>query len=221
MTEGDQVSEWAATKASAKGFLICLTVLSLVGAAAWFALTTGLERLPSKICDGAVERDVVIRVLPRTRTAEEGANQANMGEDLMFTCHVNTSADSILSGMARVQEASLQQWLNHYGEGADSRGNAVRVSVDGIETLAVLDSHSGSSSVYISCVPRGVQAENATEPYAIVAEAGVIGKARVSGAALRQAVTDFAYQITKHTYELADCQAPRTLPHDLPRYEED
>lgn len=48
----------------------------------------------------------------------------------------------------------------------------------------------------------------------------MIGESRASGAALRQAVTDFAYQLTKHAYELAECQAPRTLPEELPRYEE-
>ncbi|MGW6927181.1 hypothetical protein ACWGA9_38960 [Streptomyces sp. NPDC054950] len=48
----------------------------------------------------------------------------------------------------------------------------------------------------------------------------MIGDSRASGAALRQAVTDFAYQLTKHAYELAECQARRTLPEELPRYQE-
>lgn len=207
-----------AIRSDAKGFLICLTVLCLVGAGAWFALTTGLERLPSKVCDGSVERDVVIRTLPRTRTAEEGANRRHEGEDLMFSCHIYTSADSILSGMARVEDASVQQWLSHYG--ASTHGGAVRVSADGVAALARLDSDSGSSSIYVPCTPRGVRAEDATESYAIVTESDVIGDSRLSGAALRQAVTDFAYQLTKHTYELAGCQDPRTLPEELPRYED-
>ncbi|WP_329221591.1 hypothetical protein OG352_31450 [Streptomyces sp. NBC_01485] len=218
MAEDTRTRKWAATKASGKGFLICLTVLSLAGAAAWFGLTTGLERLPSKVCDGAVERGVVIRTLPRTRTAEEGASRRREGKDLMFSCHIYTSADSILSGMTRVEDASLQQWLDHYG--ASTGSDAVRVSVDGIEALAKLDSESGSSSIYVPCVPRGVRAEDANESYAITAEAGVVGDSRVSGAALRQAVSDFAYQLTKRTYELAECQGSRTLPEELPRYED-
>jgi hypothetical protein len=137
----------------------------------------------------------------------------------MFSCHVFTSADSILSGMARVEDASVQQWLNHYG--ASTEGDAVRVSVDGAEALAELDLDNGNSSVYVPCVPRGVRADDANESYAIVTEASVIGEGRISGAALRQAVTDFAYQLTKHTYDVAECRDPRALPEELPRYEED
>lgn len=204
----------------AKRFLLSLTILGLAGGAVWFGyiqiFTKGLEHLPPKVCDGAVERDVVVRTLPSTRTAEEGASRRHEGDDLMFSCHIYTSADSILSGMAKVEDASVQQWLNHYGASTD-RG-AVRVSADGVEALAEFDSNSGVSSIYVPCVPRGVRAEDANESYAITAEASVIGDGRVSGAALRQAVTDFAYQLTKHTYELAECQASRRLPEALPRY---
>ncbi|MEU0589713.1 hypothetical protein [Streptomyces sp. NPDC006132] len=213
---------FATSEYNAKTFAISLTVLCLVGAAAWFGyvqiFTKGLERLPSKVCDGAVERQVVIRALPRTRTAEEGASQRHEGEDLMFSCHIYTSADSILSGMTQVEDASVQQWLNHYGARTD--GDTVRVSVDGAEALAELDSTNGTSSVYIPCVPRGVRADDANESYAIITEASIIGHGRASGVALRQAVTDFAYQLTKHTYELAECRDPRVLPKELPRYKD-
>ncbi|MBB6418415.1 hypothetical protein [Streptomyces sp. AK010] len=213
---------FATSEYTAKGFVTSLAVLGLVCTAAWFGyaqiFTKGLERLPPKVCDGAVDRQVVIRTLPRTRTAEEGASQRYEREDLMFSCHVRTSAGSILSGMARVEDASVQQWLNHYGTSTD--GDAVRVSIGGVEASAELDSSSGSSSIYIPCVPRGVRAEEANESYAIIAEAGVIGNGRFSGAKLRQAVTDFTYQLTKHTYALAECRNPRTLPEELPRYED-
>ncbi|WP_328768275.1 hypothetical protein [Streptomyces sp. NBC_00286] len=212
-----------ASEYSAKSFAISLMVLCLAGTAAWFGyiqiFTKGLERLPTKVCDRAVERDLVIRTLPRTRTAEEGSSKRHEGEDLTFSCHVYTSADSILSGMARVEDASTQQWLNHYGASTD--GDAVRVSAVGVEALAQLDSGSGISSVYVPCVPRGSRAKEANESYAIITEASVIGDGRASGAALRQAVTDFAYQLTQHTYELAECRDPRTLPDKLPRYEDD
>jgi hypothetical protein len=136
----------------------------------------------------------------------------------MFSCRIYTSAGSILSGMARVQDTSVQQWADHYGAGTDS--DAIRVSVDGIEALADPDSESGSSSIYVPCVPRGVRAEDARKSYAIVTEASVIGDGRISGTALRQAVTDFAYQVIKHTYKLAECQNPRPLPEELPRFED-
>ncbi|MFS4097454.1 hypothetical protein [Streptomyces sp. AF1A] len=53
---------------------------------------------------------------------------------------------------------------------------------------------------------------------ALVAEADVIGKSRVSGAALGQALTDFAYQLTRHAYDLAGCKGARDFPAQLPRY---
>lgn len=202
----------------AKGLILSLAILGLVGGAVWFGyiqtFTKGLERLPSKVCDGAVERDVVVRALPSTRTAEEGGSRRNEGDDLTFSCHVYTSADSILTGMVRVNDVSVQQWLDHHGA---STGDAIRVSVSGVEALAELDSNSSTSYVYIPCVPRGVRAEDANKSYAIIAEASLIGEGRGSAEALRQTVTDFTYQITKHTYELAECQGPRTLPEELPR----
>ncbi|MCQ9135059.1 hypothetical protein [Streptomyces hilarionis] len=219
MTDAQRKRERAATKASTKGLLICLAVLSVAGAGAWFALTTGLERLPSKVCEGSVDRDVVIRALPRTRTAEEGSSRSHEGKNLMFSCHIYTSADSILSGMTRVDDASMQQWLDHYG-GTTSK-ESIRVSADGIEALAGLNTDSGRSSVYVPCVPRGVPAGSANESYAIITEASVVGAGRVSGAALRQAVSDFAYQLTKHVYEEAGCKDRRTFPEELPRYEDD
>ncbi|MFF8728209.1 hypothetical protein ACF073_17195 [Streptomyces sp. NPDC015171] len=201
---------------SAKKLVACVVGLLLVGTGAWFALTTGLDRLPSKVCDGAVERDLVIRTLPRTRTAEEGSERRREGVDLRFSCHVYTSADSILSGVARVDDASPQAWLSHYG-GSPAR-RTVRVSSDGIEALAEVDGDGGSSSVYVPCDPRGVRAGDADRTYAVVAEAQVVGKARVSGTALGQALTDFAYRLTEHAYELAGCEKPRDFPDELPRY---
>ncbi|MFF8927746.1 hypothetical protein ACF1AO_10825 [Streptomyces longwoodensis] len=192
--------------------MLSLVILSLLGGGAWFALTTGLERLPKKVCDGAVDRDVAIRALPRTRTAGDGYSQRHEGEDLTFYCRVYTSAGSILTGRARVEDASSEAWLSRFGN------STVRVSTEGIEAIARLDRESGISYVYIPCAPRGVQAEDASEAYAVTAEASVVGDGRVSGAALRQVVTDFAYQVAVHTVDLAQCQGRPSLPGKLPRY---
>ncbi|MFE1308768.1 hypothetical protein [Streptomyces sp. NPDC058755] len=118
--------------------------------------------------------------------------------------------------MARVDDASPQAWLSHYGGSADRR--TVRVSSDGIEALAEVDGDRGSSSVYVPCVPRGVRAGDADQTYAVVAEANVVGKTRVSGMALGQALTDFAYRLAEHAYQLAECENPRDFPEELPRY---
>ncbi|MER6259532.1 hypothetical protein ABT203_08045 [Streptomyces sp900105245] len=203
---------------SAKKFIACVVGLLLVGTGTWFALTTGLERLPSKVCDGAVERDLVIRTLPRTRTAEEGAERRREGADLRFSCHVYTSADSILSGVARVDDASPQTWFSHYAGSSDRR--TVRASSGGIEALAEIHGDRVSSSVYVPCTPRGVRAGDADQSYAVVAEAYVIGKARISGTELGQALTDFAYRLSEHAYRLAECDKPRDFPDELPRYED-
>ncbi|MFF2212532.1 hypothetical protein [Streptomyces antibioticus] len=211
--------EWIATKESAKGFFFCLAVLCLAGGAAWFGyvqiFTKGLERLPAKVCDGAVDRDVVIRALPKTRSAEESATRQGVGQDLHFSCQVYTSGEPFLTGWVDVERASPQAWLRYYG--ADVGDDAVRVSVDGIEALAKLNA-SGRASVYIPCAPKGVQADESSRPYAIIAEANVIAAEEEAGAAVRQAVTDVAYQLAKHSYKLVECQAPRGFPDELPRY---
>ncbi|GHH02393.1 hypothetical protein [Streptomyces rubradiris] len=35
---------------------------------------------------------------------------------------------------------------------------------------------------------------------------------------LRQTLTDFAYRLTRHAYDLAGCEGSRPLPGELPRY---
>jgi hypothetical protein len=206
------LSTQAATWYSIKWIVLSLVVCGLLAGGTWFALNTGLERLPKKVCDGAVDRDIAIRALPRTRTAGDGFSQRHEGEDLTFYCRVYTSAGSILAGRARVEDASSEAWLNRFGD------STVRVSTNGMQALARLNRESGVSYVYVPCVPRGVQAEDAHESYAITAEASVIGDGRVSGAALRQAVADFAYQVAVHTVDLAQCQGRPSLPGKLPRY---
>ncbi|GHI04450.1 hypothetical protein [Streptomyces cellostaticus] len=37
---------------------------------------------------------------------------------------------------------------------------------------------------------------------------------------LRQALTDFAYQLTQHAYKLAECKDSRGFPKELPRYKD-
>ncbi|MGX4691709.1 hypothetical protein [Streptomyces sp. JNUCC 63] len=74
--------------------------------------------------------------------------------------------------------------------------------------------------MYVPCAPPGVPSYNASQPYAVVGEALVYGRAKVTGVPLHQALTDFAYQLTKHAYKLAECKAPRDFPEQLPRYEE-
>ncbi|MGW0885142.1 hypothetical protein [Streptomyces sp. NPDC002671] len=202
---------------SIKGFFIAVTILGLVCGSLFLFFVKGLYLLPDKVCDAAVHRDVVIRTLPRARAADERADQGGTGRNFYFGCNVSTSGDSILSGRVNLQESSETAWENHYGSLAGV--HVVKASAGRVEALAQIDADGGSASVYVPCEPKGEEEADASRPHALVAEAGVIGKSRVSGAALRQALTDFAYQLTRHAYELAECQGPRDFPQELPRYE--
>ncbi|MFF3917032.1 hypothetical protein ACFYZB_26780 [Streptomyces sp. NPDC001852] len=177
----------------------------------------GLYLLPDKVCDGAVQRDIVVRTLPRARTADEWADQGGTGRRSSFACRVSTSGDSILSGQVDLRESSKAAWVDSYGSLAASR--IVRASKDGVEALAQMDDGRGSASVYIPCAPTDLEESNASHAYALIADADVTGKSRATGAELRQDLTDFAYQLTKHAYKLAECEGFRGFPEKLPRYE--
>ncbi|MGW2720335.1 hypothetical protein [Streptomyces sp. NPDC001492] len=208
-----------ATRHGAKGLLFSLTALSLAGVGIWFGyvqfFTKGLEHLPSKICGGTVERGMVIQVLPSARSAEEGSKRQNAGDDFTFYCHVVTSGDSSLWGEARVRPVSKTDWIKSYrGNGGDNQ--IIRTSVDGIEAVAQLDTE--HAEVYVPCVPPAVPSYNASEDYAVITTVEADGDVKATGTALRQTLTDIAYQLTKHTYKLAECQDPRDFPEELPRY---
>ncbi|MFD7706608.1 hypothetical protein [Streptomyces sp. NPDC059786] len=200
----------AAPEYTAKTLVIGLVIILLAGCAVVAYFNKGLYLLPDKVCDGAVSRDVVIRILPRTRTAGYEAEQHNEGEDFHFGCRVDTSAGPLISGRADIADVSLKTW--HTPD-----DDSVQVAAGGVEAFAELDSD--TSNTYVPCVPRGAEAGDARESYALTVEVGVIGKGRGSPAALRQAVTDFAYQFTVHAYDLAGCQGTRKFPDELPRYE--
>ncbi|MEU0344691.1 hypothetical protein ABZ092_38630 [Streptomyces bobili] len=216
--------EQAAFRASAKGFLFSLTVLCLAGVAVWFGymqfFTKGLEHLPAKVCEGTVERETVVDVLPHARSAEEGSDQHNSGDNLTFYCHVVTSGDSSLWGRAQIRPVSKDKWLASYRDsGGDNR--IIRVSVNGIEAVAQLDPENTTAGVYVPCVPPVVPSYNTPEAYAVITEVSVGGDTKATGGALRQALTDVAYRLTEHAYELAECKDSRNFPEDLPRYKDD
>ncbi|MFJ5310235.1 hypothetical protein [Streptomyces sp. NPDC088350] len=205
-------------KKRARGTILGIAALGLLGGG-WFGyqqvFTKGLDHLPSKVCDNAAKRDTVIRVLPDTRSAKEGAKQENPGKNFSFYCHIYTSDDSILSGEVQVQDSSAKAWADYYrGYGGADEGEVERVSLKDVQAL----SKTHMSSVYTPCVPRGVKAAEASQSYALVTEVRVIGKSRTNGLALRQALTDFAYQITRRAYELGECQPTRTFAGELPHY---
>lgn len=208
---------------SGKRLVASLLGLAFVGTGIWFAvhyaLTTGLDRLPDKMCEGTLEQSTVKEVLPKARSADNGSGVDGAGYTLAFRCHVTTSGDSALSGEARVQPVSPKKWLEHY-RGAGGQNHIIRVSAGDVEALARIDPDADTTSVYVPCEPPGVPSYNASQPYAVVAETRVDGAARAKGVPLRQTLTDFAYQLSQHAYELAECKARRDFPAELPLYKD-
>ncbi|MFF1445464.1 hypothetical protein [Streptomyces sp. NPDC058295] len=185
----------------------------------WFSyqefFTNGLETLPAKVCDESTKRETVIRVLPKTRSAEEGADTNGSGYGFMFSCHIYTAGDSILSGEAQIQDSSQKTWENYYKSyGGRSRGTAEQTSSSGIYTL----SRGNFASVYVPCVPSGSKAGDASQDYALISEVRVIGESRTEGLDLHQALTDFAYELTQHAYTVGKCENGQNFPDELPRF---
>ncbi|MEU3828327.1 hypothetical protein AB0F36_23875 [Streptomyces sp. NPDC029080] len=206
------LSSWPAWKV----LVLFFAALTFCCGAGWAFLNKGLYLLPDKMCGGALARDTVEQVLPDARSADTGSDRTGAGAGLRLWCHVTTSNDSLLSGEVRVAPAGPQEWLKSYRESGQK--HVIHVSVGDIGALAQLDPGAGTSSVYVPCAAPGVPSYNATQPYAVVGEAWVDGPAKAKGMALRQALTDFAYQLTEHAYGAAECKAPRDFPEKLPRY---
>ncbi|MEU5180993.1 hypothetical protein AB0G49_13185 [Streptomyces longwoodensis] len=206
--------------ASTKGFLLCLGVLSLVGVAVWFGYlhiyTKGLERLPATMCGGTLERDTVIDILPPAKSAHESSRQSDYGSHYTrYSCLINTSR-SALSSTAEVRSITKEAWLRGYAENTTGVP-VVRASAAGVEAVAPLRGHGSEAAVFVPCVPPGRMA-SASTTYAVVVQVTVDDDTRKSGMELRQDLTDFAYRLSQHTYDLAQCQEHREFPKALPRY---
>lgn len=200
-----------------KDLSILLAVLVVIGGGFFLFFIKGLYLLPDHVCGGAVQRSLVIKTLPSARSADEWAGQGGSGQNFSYGCRVSTSTPSILSGMVNMRAAAEADWRNSYGSAAGHR--VISVSAEGVEALAQMDGDASFASVYIPCTPVGVTEGNTSRPYALITDASISGKSKATGAALRQALTDFAYRLSTHAYKLAECKAPRDFPKELPRYE--
>ncbi|MET8169763.1 hypothetical protein ABZT34_36925 [Streptomyces sp. NPDC005329] len=199
---------------------LCAATLTLT-VGGWFSyqefFKNGLENLPAKVCDESVKRETVIRVLPESRSAEDGADTNGTGYGFMFSCHIYTAGDSILSGEAQIQDSSQKTWEDYYKSyGGKSQGVAEQTSSSGIYAL----SRGNFASVYVPCVPSGSKAGDASEDYSLISEVRVIGESRAEGLDLHQALTDFAYELTRHAYALGKCENGKNFPDELPRFKE-
>ncbi|MFJ9034181.1 hypothetical protein ACIRQP_38130 [Streptomyces sp. NPDC102274] len=188
-------------------------VCTLLGAGVFGYLeifTKGLDKLPAKVCDGAIDRKTAASALPDTRKAlERGVLHTTSGGDFMFSCYVKTnSQDSIISGEAETHDASVENW----SDAAESRPeNAIKASAGNVEAITWPD----RVTIYVPCTPPGKNKKKALESHALIAEARTIGDTRATGAPLRQAITDFAYQLIKHAYKAGKCQEAQEFPDEL------
>lgn len=212
-TSRTQLATWPSVKA----FLLILLIIGLFCGTGWTFLNKGLYLLPNKMCAGTLERDTVKRVLPNARSADSGFDSQGAGDNLTFSCHVNTSNDSTLYGKAQVEPVSRDKWLEYY-RGSGNRNQLIRISVGNIEALARIDSSANTSSVYVPCTPPFVPSYNSSQPYAVVGETWIHKPANTKSMPLRQTLTDFAYQLTQHAYKLAECKKTIDFPTELPRY---
>ncbi|MFJ8858331.1 hypothetical protein ACIRD8_07810 [Streptomyces sp. NPDC102451] len=178
--------------------------------------TKGVDRLPDKVCSGAVDRDIAADVLPHTMTATERGERGvvdSLPWGTVFYCYVKTrSQDSILSGEVEVGDVTLANWRDPHSGGDEGAREVRRGGVDAMTTPEGV-------SVYVPCIRPGQEGQKPLQSYALIADARVVGDARVTGVELQQHVADFAYQILRHTYEVEKCQEGQELPVELPRFE--
>ncbi|MFF2412204.1 hypothetical protein [Streptomyces sp. NPDC058092] len=210
----DGVAAMGIEKRMAIQAVLGLTVLAVAIFGYVEVFTKGVDRLPAKVCSGAVDREIVAKILPSTMTAHERARTVDpFGESFVFSCNVKTrSQDSIVSGDGLVHDASFDDWREGYGHGRDKGTFEVRAG--GVSVIASPD----DVSMYVPCTPPGKKPEEARNAYALIVESRAIGETRATGMELRQAVTDFSYQLLKYNYKIQQCQEAQELPDKLPRF---
>lgn len=186
---------------------VCLLTLGAFSGYRYF--TGGLERLPQSVCSGSVDREIVTAALPAARDAEEGSQTRPPGGRWIFTCHVNTSGGSIISGEVEITDVTPEQWDSYYED--QGEGVPLKAEVDPMQILSVAEDR---VALYVPCTPAK---DDAPSPKAqvFVTDARTIGKTGATGQDLRQAVTDFAYGITQHALKLSKCREAASLPRDL------
>jgi hypothetical protein len=171
--------------------------------------TDGLDDLPVNVCDGAVDRDIAKHILPDGRSGRQDASSSSPGDHFLFGCRVD-NGKSIVSGEVQFGDASVQMWMDHYKKD----GNIELVSDGKVEAFATSD----VATVYVPCIPQGYKSTGASDSYSLAAEVRVVYKSRIHGAELYQALTDFAYQLTRRAFKLNECQNSIYFPNELPRY---
>ncbi|MFC7813456.1 hypothetical protein ACFUTR_02155 [Streptomyces sp. NPDC057367] len=148
-------------------------------------------------------RSTVKQILPDARSAEERGRSTDQGRDFVFFCRVLTSDDHIVSGESELQDATSDEWLSGYEQEAGDTYGQLREAAGrkGVKTLTL----GRLASVYMPCSIAGGSAKRSLRQYALITEARVIGESRAQGNELREALTEFAVQMSEHAYTVGKC----------------
>ncbi len=175
--------------------------------------TKGIDRLPDRPCEGAVERETIADILPAARTAEERSrlddDHGIDSREFLFHCSVLTSDGSLLSGDAESGDRSVEDWSSGWVESPDSSSG-----VTGDITAFATD---GAAAIYVSCAPPGRSESKSPKSRALIVEASTLGETKAQGAGLQQDLVDFAYELAEHAYKVGECPGPRKFPDQSPR----
>jgi len=170
----------------------------------------GVEDLPERVCEGAVESATAAKVLPDTRKVTENSDRGRPGDERIFSCSLKTEEESILLAEARMHNASPDTWRKFYA--SSKGGNSVPLPGE-VDSL----SWPRDASIYIPCTPPEPEGDSGKQPYALIISAEMFSESRVSGKELRQAVVDFAFQVAERAYRVAECKERTDFPLAPPR----
>ena len=109
-------------KAAIRGPLICIILgLGVFGYLEIF--TKGLERLPAKVCDGAVDREIAADALPDTQRhlSAEKCSPPGTASRLLATSRLAVKIRSFLVKLKRLMPVKLRGELERKGTGRVKR----------------------------------------------------------------------------------------------------
>ncbi|MGW0734193.1 hypothetical protein [Streptomyces sp. NPDC002851] len=205
----------AAKSKRTRRVLIGVLLLAVLGVALPFGyhkiFRSGIDNLPEQPCDGAVMKTTAVEILPTARDVSESSRSTAPGRRFTFNCALTTSDDSILSAWVSSYDSSAETAWKFYSQNIRNQGKPVSVPGN-IEAR----SWSRQTVVYLKCTPPDMDPEDAVEAYSLAVESKIVGESKIHGKALRQALTDFAFQAAEHSFRLAECQEHIKFPKNPP-----
>ncbi|POX40390.1 hypothetical protein C3486_13670 [Streptomyces sp. Ru73] len=167
----------------------------------------GIEKLPERPCGGAVQRATAAKILPAAHEVKEESHESP-ADNFFFLCSLD-AGESMISAVVKRRDASVASWRDYW------RKDLGTGYIEPPGTMHLL-SWPTKTMIYLPCTPPGQKSEAAETRFALDIEATAAGDSRVSGGALRQALSDFAVQAARHAQRAARCQERVGLPSAAP-----